>query len=59
MPLIGRNHGKLSRSIEEGCKTMTVISPFQPTQQLYDNEGGEEDGVHFGPEVSGCRAALP
>lgn len=32
---------------------------FQPTQQLHDNEGGEKDGVHFRPEVSGSRAALP
>lgn len=34
-------------------------SCFQPTQQLHDNEGGEEDGVHFRPKVSGRRAALP
>lgn len=33
--------------------------PPQPTQQLYDNEGGEEDGVHFGPTVPGRGAALP
>lgn len=25
---------------------------FQLTQQLHDNEGGEEDGVHFRPKVS-------
>lgn len=38
---------------------MNFISSFQPTQQLYDYEGGEKDGVHFGPKISGCRAALP
>lgn len=33
---------------------MNVIFPFQPTEQLHDNEGGEEDGVHFGPKIPGC-----
>lgn len=38
---------------------MNLIFPFQPPQQLHDNEGGEKDGFHFGPKVPGCRAALP
>lgn len=32
---------------------------FQPSQQLHDHEGGEEDGIRLGSEVSGNRAALP
>lgn len=50
---------KHSSGMVEGNKTMDLISPFQPTEQLHDNEGGEEDGVHFGPKVPECRAALP
>lgn len=37
-----------------GRKCIDLMFSFQPPQQLHDNEGGEEDGLHFGSEVSGC-----